>query len=556
MKKQLLLFLLTLLPLVTKANATGYCGENVSYTYNDATQTLTITGYGKMDDFTNTTQPWYVYNEDIQKIIIEDGVTSIGNFSFTNFNSLSSITIPNSIVSIGRGAFQRCKSIISINIPEGVESIENSAFYGCTNLSIITLPTSLISISAKAFMGCNNLSKVEITDLASWCRISFQGGTANPCTYANSIFLNGKEIINLSIPENVSSICNYAFYGCSNITSVSIPNSVNSIGGSSFADCKNLCSIKIPNSVAIIGDQAFYRCTGLTSIEIPNSITAIGNYAFQGCTALTSIEIPNSLSALNEGLFSGCISLNSVTIPSNVTTIGNYVFQYCYVLKKIFCYAEEVPNADYSFHDMPINEVKLYVPESSISKYKISYPWNGFGEILILSENVGDDENDNWINTNLDCEIKWNGEWSSSTSPWSSIYSRGIDITLTNKFNEDIKIIRIDGFIDINKMSTSIPNSTNIRIVAGDTHKITFSLEESEEPTTLPWLKVYYKVGTNDYIKVVKDSNTTAINEVHYNTYTKLNNIYTLDGRCHNQLQKGINIIYTQDGKIRKVIGK
>lgn len=581
MKKDLLLFAIIMLPMVASADDSGKCGDNVSYVYTEATKTLTISGSGKMDDFSSSSQPWYVYSEDIEKIVIQEGVTTIGKNAFYKFSNLLSITIPSSVKSIGRLSFRGCTNLQSLYLPEGVDSIYDSAFYLCSNLKSVSIPSSLKYIEAKNFGQCPQLEKVEITDLVSWCNISFQGGSANPCKTAHKLFLNGKEIIDLVIPENVTKICGYSFVNCSSIKTVSLPNSLTSIGECSFDGCSSLSSIEIPNSMTSIDERAFYGCTGLKSIVMPNSIISIGNYAFYGCSLMESINIPNSVTSIGEGafyecyslhalelpnslksisdkLFSGCISLTSVTIPKSITTIGGYSFDRCYILNEILCYAEETPSISSSLGSVPINEIKLYVPDSSVALYKSTSLWTSFKEILPLTEYGSGNTDTESINKNVECTVQWNGKYSSSVTPWESIYSRGIDINVSNNTNEDLKIIRIDYYINADG-NNIVPNTTNIRVNSGETKIISFSLEGSTDPTTLPWLKMYYKVGNNEYIKVVKNTGTTSsIKNVTDVTDSNLSikEIYDYYGRRLNRMSKGLNIILYNNGITRKVFVK
>ena len=200
-----------------------------------------------------------------------------------------------------------------------------------------------------------------------------------PDSYSNEY--SGTVVIPSSVTYNgttysVTSIGNYAFYGCSSLASVTIPNSVTSIGYSAFDGCSSLTSITIPESMTSIGDGAFYGCSSLTSITIPNSVTSIGNSAFSYCSSLTSVTIPNSVTSIGDyafsgcssiaspvynahcfaymptsysgayaipegieqiagGAFEGCSSLTSVTIGESVTSIGSSAFYNCSSLTSI-----------------------------------------------------------------------------------------------------------------------------------------------------------------------------------------------------------------------------
>lgn len=133
--------------------------------------------------------------------------------------------------------------------------------YGsCSGLSSVTISESVTSIGMLAFNGCTGLTKAEFASIESLCGINFGDSSANPLSYAKHLYINGKEV-----------------------TDVIIPNSVTSIGGSAFSNCSGLTSVTIPNSVTSIGSFAFSYCSGLTSITIPNSVTSIGSQAFYGC---------------------------------------------------------------------------------------------------------------------------------------------------------------------------------------------------------------------------------------------------------------------------------
>ena len=290
--------------------ASGSCGangDNLTWTLDD-TGLLTISGTGAMKDYSSSSgTPWYENKNNITKVSVETGVTSIGSFAFSDCSSLTSVTIPNSVTSIGDAAFRFCNSLTSVTIPD-----------------------SVTSIGQDAFQGCSGLTGVYISDLTAWCSISFSSSLmSNPLNYAHNLYLNNEQITNLVIPSSVTSIGDYAFQGCSSLTSVTIPDSVTSIGESAFRDCSRLTSVTIPDSVTSIGSYAFWYCESLTSVTIPDSVTSIGECAFYGCSSLTSVTIPDSVTRISRSTFYGCSSLTSVTIPDSVTSIGESAFRDC-----------------------------------------------------------------------------------------------------------------------------------------------------------------------------------------------------------------------------------
>ena len=327
--KKLILFL-ALLPMMASADDSGACGTNLTWTYESATNTLTISGTGNMNNYQSYSyaSPWDSFRSSIKKVIIENGVTSIGDFAFNNCRGLTSVTIPNSVTSIGGCAFSRCSGLTSVTIPNSVTSIGDFAFSICSGLASVTIPNSVTSIGDCAFNSCDGLTSVHISDLVAWCNITFAGIPFRNLSSTLHLYLNGTEVKDLVIPNNVTTIGDNAFSCFSGLTSVTIPNSVTSIGEAAFDGCSGLTSVTIPNSVTSIGFCAFEGCSGLTSITIPNSVTSIGEAAFFNCSGLTTVTIPNSVTSIGYSAFEGCSGLTSVHISDlvawcNITFAGN-----------------------------------------------------------------------------------------------------------------------------------------------------------------------------------------------------------------------------------------
>ena len=131
-------------------------------------------------------------------------------------------------------------------------------------------------------------------------------------------------------------------------------------------------------SVTSIGEWAFWGCSALTSIILPNSVTSIGGGAFCYCSSLTSITIPNSVTSIGNGAFAYCSSLTSITLPNSVTSIGDYMFSDCSSLTSITCLAQTPPTcSSNSFSNVP-RTIPLYVPAESMEAYKAADTWKEF----------------------------------------------------------------------------------------------------------------------------------------------------------------------------------
>ena len=354
-----ILMVISIIPITASAATySGTCGDNVTWTYNTSNRYLTISGIGAIYDYEYNNRPWESYEDKIKNVVVEDGVTSIGNYSFYGCEYLVNVTLPDGVTKIGHRAFYSCNSLANITIPDTVTTIGQSAFYYCYSLKSINIPYGITTISAGAFNLCEKFTKITIPDSVT--------------EIGEYAFAGCDGLTEVVIPDNVTTIGKHAFSGCYGLISVTIGNGVTTIGNSAFNSCKGLTTITIPKNVATIGSRAFANCEKLTGImvdndnqyfvndeygvlfnkdkttlmqypightrtsyTIPDGVTTIEEMAFYNCSALTNITFPNGVETINYCAFDGCDNLTNIVLQDGVTTIDSWAFGSCSSLESI-----------------------------------------------------------------------------------------------------------------------------------------------------------------------------------------------------------------------------
>lgn len=253
------------------------------------------------------------------------------------------------VTGIDRQAFGYCDNLRIVEVPNTVSFIAASAFKG-SNIDVLKLGNSITGIG-DAFLW-TTINKLKITDLSKWCKIIFTSEFSNPIKVSATVYLNDTRLTRLVIPDDVTAIPDYAFFGFKELQSVVLPPSVKSIKTSAFSDCISLNSIEISSSVESIYARAFWNCTGLKSIDIPNTVNSLGARAFGCCRSLKSAKIGNSIKTIKESsfcccedlvslhlgdgisgiesdAFAGCSSLINVCLPDLISSIGENAFYQC-----------------------------------------------------------------------------------------------------------------------------------------------------------------------------------------------------------------------------------
>ena len=272
------------------------------------------------------------YGCSIATMAIPNKITRISDYAFSKCVKLMSISIPNSVERIGKQAFEDCNGLTSITIPNSVTSIGYSAFRGCGNMKAVTIGNSVTVIGEGAFGGCVSLSSVNISDISAWCKIKFNNTynnyndytISNPLLYAHHLYINGKEVNDLIIPDDVTKIERMTFGGCSGLTSVTLSKNVEYIGSDAFYGCGNInilvsdlksfLGINFENGLAnpIKGRRLFVNGKLFEgSLYIDESYTNISNYALYGYNYLSQLIVSNPL-AIDYLDLSKCDSLKQV----------------------------------------------------------------------------------------------------------------------------------------------------------------------------------------------------------------------------------------------------
>lgn len=314
----------------------------------------------------------------LTEVVIEDGVTEIGNQTFQGCTGLTNVTIPDSVQKIGAWAFYLCEGLKSVDIPANVEignssfrqsgleqvtvsggsvgqyafhrnvslkkidinceTIGDEAFSGCDYLTDITLGENVKTLGDKAFYTCDALERVEIpstvTDIGEKTFYScpaLKEAIIRAGTVKAGTFYNCRALATLVISDNATLDASFTAanaYAKETLETVKIGKG--EIGNSAFSNCTNLTTVELGDGVTSIGTSAFIRCTQLPSITIGSGVTSIGKNAFNGCTALTNANIGSG--AIGESAFNGCTILANVTLGNGVTSIGRNAFLKCKAL--------------------------------------------------------------------------------------------------------------------------------------------------------------------------------------------------------------------------------
>lgn len=328
---------------------------------------LTIKGDGKMPHYNYKTVPWKDVKDDVTSIVVENGITGIGDFAFYLFNNLTSVSLPDGLERIGRFsfaynplltnvdlpssvtticdfAFSKCPCITSVTLSKNIKDVRHCAFADCDGITTVNLEQGLTFVGDGAFAGCDSLatvalpSSIEVIEKGAFTACK----SLKPLTFGNSLTTIGDNafsdcplIDKAVIPASVTNLSPNAYEWCENLTSYTIedgnPNYSSDENGIlynkdktvllSCPESANIKDLVIPSTVTRIETSAFHACENIVSVVMPDSVTELGVSTFTYCNALTSIKFSNSLKVIPSGTLARTIALNEVVIPDGVAKI-------------------------------------------------------------------------------------------------------------------------------------------------------------------------------------------------------------------------------------------
>ena len=358
----------------------GSCGTNVRWELSDDKTTLTISGEGAINDysFDNYAGWYYSAMHNVETLVIEEGITRIGNYAFYGLCYLKSITIPDTVTEIGREAFADCRNAETITIGRGVVIIDESAFEACQTVTDIVIPDNVKTIGTMAFESCIALKNVHIGSGVESIgerafnitnnleTITVAQDNTNYCTENGVLYDSDKTTLlkyatlnkssEFTVPETVNQIHDYAFSDSIYLTKVTVPDNVITPGYGTFSGCTGLTSAVYNADVNYIANNLFNGCTSLESVFIPKGITTIKSYAFSKCDALTDIYFGGTEEEWGR-----------VTLESSNGTIANAAVHYgCTAADDMTTYT---PEEYFTFKDGVITDytgtfTKITVPKT------------------------------------------------------------------------------------------------------------------------------------------------------------------------------------------------
>ncbi len=387
----------------------GTCGDHLNWEISLESSTLIIRGYGPMDDYLTSAPGWAKVSSDIEKIVIEQGVTSVGAYAFAGYSKVTSVSLADSVSSIGNYAFSNMNSLSEITIPNKNISIGMDAIGylfgddGGTYTRDGFIIRGYSGTGAETYALRNQitfaaLDKEEVLSgtcgpLANWTftrstgtlvisgsRYTFDYDTVAPFLPPWKEQMDASEITSIVVEEGIDGIGTYAFYGLSNVTSMTISSSSISVSDHGCQGLSSLKEVNFPGNELGIGAYAFADCTSLSTVHLSEGTYGIGEFAFSNCTSLHTINFPAMLDRIGECAFFNCPSLKKVTSLSRVESsssaaIGSMALGYFSGTSDTEVSTSKVEN--FTICAYPKSALRIYAQENGFLFEEIPYPVSG-----------------------------------------------------------------------------------------------------------------------------------------------------------------------------------
>ena len=344
-------------------SSNGLVGKYAKVIFTDDSQSSNITTINNVVYYKNNESSYIALMPtkrlDCVNVNLSSLTTEINISAFENCENLESVVIPNGLITINNSAFRNCSKLKSISIPSSVSTIGDSAFYYCANLESITVENGNTKYTAQS----NCLIEIDTKTLILGCKNSVIPTSDIVNTIGNYAFAYCEGLTNITIPANITEVGSFVFEYCNDLTEVNIFEGITSIGYGMFYNCKNLTTVSIPNSVIEIERLAFSGCEKLESLNISKNVITISNEAFNYCKNLeitVASDNPNyssinncliekssetlifgcknsiiptdgSVTIIGENAFWGCGELGDLIIPTSITTIEDSAFANCFI---------------------------------------------------------------------------------------------------------------------------------------------------------------------------------------------------------------------------------
>ncbi|MGN1443797.1 MAG: leucine-rich repeat domain-containing protein, partial [Acutalibacteraceae bacterium] len=421
-----------------KGRIKGYY-EGEFETYGKRTCPYASYQWHETDDEFDVGDGYYTGDEAVKKVIINSGITSVGNYAFYDFEALTEVVMADTVTDIGYYTFGDCKTLKSVNFPKNLVNIGDGAFNGCTSLNNIVLPDTVKAVSSSSFSDTafyNNKSNRKNGLLYSGQVLlaadesTVTGNVTIPSgikVLAEGCFSDCRKLTGIVIPDGITVIPIDTFSGCTKLKSVKFPKTLVEIQDGVFSGCSSLSTISIPDSVRTIGegilfDTAYYnnsknwtngllycgkslvaadsdkvtgKCTilegttvlaercfeycNMTSVVIPDSVTVIPSFAFIYCHSLQSVKLPSKLTLIGYYAFEECTGLKSISIPDSVKAIRDGAFDECQSLQSVKLSSKLITVNSCAFYGIPLKEITIPSSVKKIDECAFGYYTNDDG---------------------------------------------------------------------------------------------------------------------------------------------------------------------------------